>query len=327
MWVYGEGRKYGEGVQLSLQLSKGPQYLQDLGVVCRAYEITRRHVVSFGHHAAAMTLKTNAERDAWLEKAATNGWSIKELRAELLIHKRRSRHTALTQRPPTSGFNGQRFSLIYADPPWKFKTHSILGQEMSSADNHYDTMELKDISGLLVDGRMIEHLAEKDAGCFLWTTVPYARHAFEVLDAWGFQYSSQAVWDKQRPAMGYIFRNQHEILIYATRGNMPRPLFTPPSVFSYPRKEHSAKPPEVRKAIEQMFPMFGEQDRIELFARGEVPGWRVWGDEAIERLVRGDNIVPVDAKTEENVKRLFLDQAEEDSTRCGESFQRKGATR
>ena len=44
---------------------------------------------------------------------------------------------------------------------------------------------------------------------------------------------------------------------------------------SSPRGPHSAKPEEVRRRIEQMFP---EQNKIELFARIKVPGWDHWGN-------------------------------------------------
>ncbi|MDA8008981.1 MAG: MT-A70 family methyltransferase, partial [Alphaproteobacteria bacterium] len=43
------------------------------------------------------------------------------------------------------------------------------------------------------------------------------------------------------------------------------------------RGAHSAKPEEVRRRIEEMFP---EQSRLELFARGRSPGWDAWGLEA-----------------------------------------------
>jgi N6-adenosine-specific RNA methylase IME4 len=41
-----------------------------------------------------------------------------------------------------------------------------------------------------------------------------------------------------------------------------------------PRKEHSAKPTEVIRGIEKMFPT---QERMELFARKKIKGWSAWG--------------------------------------------------
>jgi N6-adenosine-specific RNA methylase IME4 len=53
-------------------------------------------------------------------------------------------------------------------------------------------------------------------------------------------------------------------------------VFDPQPVFA-PRGRHSAKPDDVRRRIERLC---GERPRIELFARGAVPGWDVWGAEA-----------------------------------------------
>jgi hypothetical protein len=95
---------------------------------------------------------------------------------------------------------------------------------------------------------------------------------------------------------------------------MPETLFKPSSVFSYPRGAHSAKPPEVRQALEQMYPAFGERDRIELFARGKIPGWTVWGHEAVQDDEPAgkhvSNVAPVEPKIAKAVKELFLSQAQ-----------------
>jgi N6-adenosine-specific RNA methylase IME4 len=74
-------------------------------------------------------------------------------------------------------------------------------------------------------------------------------------------------------------------LLYGTskRGNMPAPQYQPPSVFLYPRGEHSAKPPEIRIEIEKMYPDFDAATRCELFYRkadGEIDGWTTYGFEA-----------------------------------------------
>ena len=100
------------------------------------------------------------------------------------------------------------------------------------------------------------------------------------MEEWGFTYKTQAVWDKQKSGTGQIFLNQHEILLYGSRGKIPKPAKIFPSVFSYPRGKHSAKPPEVRSALESMYPHFDKATRIELFARENVAGWTVDGYEA-----------------------------------------------
>jgi N6-adenosine-specific RNA methylase IME4 len=123
-------------------------------------------------------------------------------------------------------------------------------------------------------------IAHDDCVLFLWTTAPFLEASFEVLKAWGFTYRTHAVWDKGQIGMGYYVRGQHEPLLICTRGNVPVPLpeNRPPSVFYAPRTEHSAKPPIVREAIEKMYPGLR---RIELFARGEIPNWATWGNQAV----------------------------------------------
>jgi N6-adenosine-specific RNA methylase IME4/ParB-like chromosome segregation protein Spo0J len=119
-------------------------------------------------------------------------------------------------------------------------------------------------------------IATDDAVLFMWTTAPHLREAFEVLAAWGFEYKTNVVWVKDK--IGYFVRNQHELLLVATRGNMlsPSPANRPPSVITAPRREHSRKPDGAYELIERMYP---ELPKIELFARRARPGWVAWGNE------------------------------------------------
>ena len=41
-----------------------------------------------------------------------------------------------------------------------------------------------------------------------------------------FEYKSHAVWLKNKVGTGYWFRNQHELLLVGTRGNIPAPAFS-----------------------------------------------------------------------------------------------------
>ena len=42
----------------------------------------------------------------------------------------------------------KKYSIIYADPPWTFKTYSNKGKEKKSAENHYPCMKKEDIQNL-----------------------------------------------------------------------------------------------------------------------------------------------------------------------------------
>jgi N6-adenosine-specific RNA methylase IME4 len=181
------------------------------------------------------------------------------------------------------------FPLLYADPPTKFATHSENGLDRSP-DQHYPTLTWDEVSDFKVGGLFISEIAMKNAALLMWCTSSNIHHALKVMEAWDFEFKSSAVWVKMTDAgklqlgTGFVFRNAHEILLYGTRGNIPAPQFQPPSVFVYPRGAHSAKPPEVRKLIEKMYPDFDdERTRCELFARGAIKGWTSHGLEAMER--------------------------------------------
>jgi N6-adenosine-specific RNA methylase IME4 len=161
----------------------------------------------------------------------------------------------------------KHYGVIYADPPWKFEPYSN-----RSAENHYPTMDLNDILSLKVP-------AADDCVLFLWARVPMLPQALRVMDSWGFDYVSNYVWVKDRVGTGYWGRNKHELLLIGTRGNIPAPApgTQPISAITAPTDGHSTKPPEFRKIIEQMFPNL---PRLEMFARGSIDGWDVFGNES-----------------------------------------------
>lgn len=87
------------------------------------------------------------------------------------------------------------------------------------------------------------------------------------------------VWDKGKIGMGYHARSRHEHLLIAKKGTpaVPEPSNRPPSIFEYPRSNHSAKPLECYDMIESMYP---DLPKVELFCRTPREGWNVWGFEA-----------------------------------------------
>ena len=164
------------------------------------------------------------------------------------------------------------YSVIYADPPWRFEPYSRETGMDRAADNHYPTEELDRIKAIKVP-------AADDCALFLWATVPMMREAFAVMEAWGFTYKSQCVWVKNNAGTGYWWRNQHEILLLGTRGNVPAPAPGEQFASVMPAKvgKHSEKPEVFAEMIEEMFP---KQNAVELFARKARLGWDVWGNEA-----------------------------------------------
>ena len=162
----------------------------------------------------------------------------------------------------------ENYSIIYADPPWRYE-HPI--STSRKIEQNYPTMELTEIKKIKIP-------SDGNALLFLWSTSPKLTESLEVLDAWGFKYRTNAIWDKEKIGMGYWFRGQHELLLVGVKGD-----FSPPnakervsSVFRIPRTKHSQKPDEIRNLITKWYP---KHKKIELFARKKADGWVSWGNE------------------------------------------------
>ena len=171
----------------------------------------------------------------------------------------------------------KKYSIIYADPPWKYgggKNKNFRGL----AVDHYQTMKTNDICNL-----PISNIAD-NAVLFMWTTFPQLNEAFKVASAWGFEYRTNAfTWVKLNrngtpfSGLGFWTRSNAEICLIFTKGNYPRRLSkSVSSVIISHREEHSKKPDEARKRIVELM---GDLPRIELFARQKVDGWDCWGNE------------------------------------------------
>jgi len=170
----------------------------------------------------------------------------------------------ITEPKPING----RFDVIYADPPWQY---DFAETENRAVENHYPTMDLLDIQNLEIP-------VEDNAVLYLWATAPKLVEALEVMQAWGFQYKSQFIWDKEIIGMGYWVRGQHEILLIGTKGKFspPMPELRVSSVYSEKRNQHSQKPEYFYNLLESMFP---HGKYLELFARRKYSEhWEVWGN-------------------------------------------------
>lgn len=165
------------------------------------------------------------------------------------------------------------FEVILADPPWRY---DFAETDSRAIENQYPTATVEDI---------INHKAHINAAdnsvLFLWATAPKLMEAIRVLEGWGFQYKTCAVWDKEKAGMGYWFRGQHELLLVGVKGK-----FSPPpecarrsSVFKDTRTNHSKKPECVNEWIETAFP---EAKKIEIYCRESRQGWAAWGNEVAQ---------------------------------------------
>lgn len=123
------------------------------------------------------------------------------------------------------------YGAIYADPPWHFRNFSKKGTGRNAV-SHYDCMSLADIKKMPVAS-----MAAKNCALFMWVTDPFLNRAFEVMEAWGFEYKTVAfTWVKANKnadlkalsesdfftGLGYWTRANAEMCLLGTRGKPPR---------------------------------------------------------------------------------------------------------
>jgi len=162
----------------------------------------------------------------------------------------------------------KKYDVIYVDPAWRY---DFSKSDNRKIENQYPTMDLNEICLLNVPSK-------KNCVLYMWATAPKLLEAIKVINAWGFQYKTQAIWDKGIIGMGYWFRGQHEILIVATKGKFPPPdsSLRISSVIKEKRTKHSKKPIYIRDMIEKWYP---NAEKLEMFARESSKKWDVWGNE------------------------------------------------
>ena len=159
-----------------------------------------------------------------------------------------------------------KYQIIYADPPWGYYEGGYKNQSQ-----HYDTMSIGAISNYLEDENIVT-----DDNCllFLWVTFPILFEAKQVIDAWGFHYSTCAfTWVKaNKGGEGFFFglgnwtRANTELCLLARKGKIERKNATISQIIYEPVMEHSEKPAIVRDKIIQLVGI-DTQPRAELFAR------------------------------------------------------------
>lgn len=180
---------------------------------------------------------------------------------------------------------GKKYKIIYADPPWQYRVYSQKGQGRS-VENHYHTMNIKDIMALPVD-----KIADKDCILFLWITFPCLKEGIEVMERWGFKYKTCGFnWVKRNKkkntyfmGLGFWTRSNSEVCLIVTKGQPKRVSKSVPQICDARIMEHSRKPAEIRERIVELC---GELPRVELFARDKVKGWDSLGDEIDGKDIR-----------------------------------------
>ena len=171
---------------------------------------------------------------------------------------------------------GKKYKTIYADPPWQFQNRTGKVAPEHKRLNRYPTMKLEDIIRL-----PIGDVADEKSHLYLWVPNALLPEGLQVMEAWGFEYKTNLIWEKTRKdgepdgrGVGFYFRNVTEILLFGIKGEKNRTV----NLIRAMKKEHSRKPEEFIRLIEQC----SNAPYLEVFARGDRESWDMWGNQATE---------------------------------------------
>ena len=171
----------------------------------------------------------------------------------------------------------KKYGVIYADPPWLFRTRSDKGKE-KSPEKHYSCMSLNDICKMNV-----KDISLPDSVLLMWVCDPMLDQAFKVIESWGFTYKTVGfTWAKTNKntmgfftGLGYWTRGNPEMCLLATKGRPKRIHKDVAQLVISERKKHSEKP-LIHKEIERLV----DGPYLEMFARQKpYDNWDYWGNE------------------------------------------------
>lgn len=160
------------------------------------------------------------------------------------------------------------FSAIVVDPPWHYDERDAKANERVQMP--YPPMHLDKIRKM-----KIEKLADDNSSLWLWTTNGHIMHAFEIMEAWGFEYKCLLTWVKDRMGMGAYLRGKTEHCLLGIRGKPVLVTGSHTTALEGKVRRHSQKPETFYELVEEMCP----GAKVEIFSRSKRAGWVTHGDE------------------------------------------------
>jgi N6-adenosine-specific RNA methylase IME4 len=266
--------------QLISRTKLAPGTLHNRTSICRSVSVEVREMAPTPTHAAAVAALPAEDQKRVMRRVQEEGLNVSQTRK---VVKRMTRPRIIEGQAALKG----KYRVIYADPPWKYDNNRAMPDgSLTPAEDSYEGMTIAEICALPVPLH-----TEHDAVLFMWVTNSHLLQnpgAREVIEAWGFKYRTNYVWNKVNGRPGHYSYPHHELLLVCVKGNctpdVPILLHDHASVFTEKRHgEHSSKPAFARKLIEGLYP---DGTRLELFGRKKVLGWTVFGNDA--RLWEGE---------------------------------------
>ncbi len=156
------------------------------------------------------------------------------------------------------------YDVIVIDPPWPYGTeYNAQGRRAASP---YPEMSLEELNKL-------ELPAAENCILFLWTTHKFMRYSFDLIDTWGFREVAIITWVKDRIGLGEWLRSKSEFCIMCVKGKPIVNLTNQTTVINAPLREHSRKPDEFYKMVDEL--CIGR--KLDYFSREKRKGWDVFG--------------------------------------------------
>jgi N6-adenosine-specific RNA methylase IME4 len=211
-----------------------------------------------------------------------------------------------------------KFRTVILDYPWFYADAKKERKDGAGptrgigACHHYDQMTVQEGIDM---ADLVNAVAADRCHLYMWATMPLLPDALKIMDAWEFKYSTVAfAWIKmnskrwedavetvlQAPLFpvdgdsvvtrfldaltffgpGFYTGSNIELVLLGTKGQPFKHAdgCKASQIVYAPLGEHSAKPDEVQRRIEWMYP--DATPRLEMFARRDRPGWVCVGNEA-----------------------------------------------
>ena len=174
----------------------------------------------------------------------------------------------------------KKYSIIYADPPWKQSKggKKAVRPNTSGKELDYKTISLSEIKTHL---QLASLHTEENSVLFLWTIDKYLFEAQKIAEDLGYKLHARMIWNKVTgiPA-AFTIRFGHEYLLYMYKGKLlsvaKEERGKIHSVFTEQVKKHSQKPQIAYQIIERLYP---NTNKLEMYARNYRVGWDCWGNE------------------------------------------------
>src|SRR4029434_5912993 len=219
-----------------------------------------------GDHSALDTITALAATPEIREHIHTkNTREAKE--AEREARRAANRHKVDALGDPLA--TGATFATIVIDPPWDWSDEGDADQ-LGRARPTYHTMTFEEIRAYPVS-----QFADVDCHCYLWITNRSLPKGSSLLQAWGFRYVTCLTWCTPSIGMGNYFRGSTEQILFGVKGSQPLKRHDVGTWFRTSRDGgHSTKPDAFYVLVESCSP----GPYLNLFGRGERPGWHTWGE-------------------------------------------------